>query len=177
MPDPLRRRYIMQPVDGGILRLDTETGAMSMCAKRGAAYSCEPVQDDRSSQKDLERLTAENRDLRGEIKRMEEIMGLGGTPGGAQPVPPTGPRTGQAGRGQPHAEREVGDVQPPAHVVRHVRPGHAVADLHRPGVRPDQRDGAEDEHPGVEHPPALGRLVQRQAEEPVVARHPFDLHR
>ena len=67
-------RYNMQPADGGILRLDTETGAMSMCAKRGSGYSCEPVHDDRSGQKELERLTAENRDLRGEIGRASRLF-------------------------------------------------------------------------------------------------------
>ena len=79
-------RYIMQPVDGGALRMDSETGAMSLCTMRGGAFACEPVQDERTSQKEAERLTTENRELKAEIKRLEEMLGLGekpqaGTPG------------------------------------------------------------------------------------------------
>lgn len=92
-------RYIMQPVDGGALRMDSETGAMSLCTRRNGAFACEPVQDERTAQKELERLGTENRELKGEIKRMEEMLGLGDKPQAG--APGTGP--GQ----QPSEERPV----------------------------------------------------------------------
>lgn len=38
-------RYTMSPIDGGFLRLDTETGAVSICSKRGEQWRCEPATD------------------------------------------------------------------------------------------------------------------------------------
>jgi hypothetical protein len=84
-------RYTMTPADGGFLRLDTETGAVSMCAKkdRDGQWTCEPLPDAAAAQKrDLERLEAENKALKDEIRQMEEIMGLDdkkpGEPGSTQ---------------------------------------------------------------------------------------------
>lgn len=73
-------RYTMTPADGGFLRLDTVTGAVSMCAKRDreGQWACEPLPDAAAAQKrDLERLEAENKALKDEIRQMEEILGLG----------------------------------------------------------------------------------------------------
>jgi hypothetical protein len=71
-------RYTMTPVDGGFLRLDTETGDMALCQRKGATWSCEAMADSsRSLQKEFDRLAAENKELRAEIKRLEEIAGLG----------------------------------------------------------------------------------------------------
>ena len=60
-------RYILQPVDGGVLRMDTESGAISLCVKRGTAVACEPVPDERSGQKEVERLATENRELKAKL--------------------------------------------------------------------------------------------------------------
>ncbi len=101
-------RYIMQPVDGGALRMDSETGAMSLCSRRTGAYVCEPVQDERTSQKETERLTTENRELKAEIKRLEEMLGLGEKPqAGNQPgnSPGTSP-------GNPQSEERPVSRQP-----------------------------------------------------------------
>lgn len=70
-------RYIMQTVDGGFLRMDTETGAMSMCLKRGATFACDAVADERTASKEVDRLAIENRELKAEIKRLEHLLGLG----------------------------------------------------------------------------------------------------
>lgn len=67
-------RYTLQPIDGGFLRMDTETGAMSLCTKRGAAVACEPVADQRASQGEVDRLMQENRALREDLKRLEELV-------------------------------------------------------------------------------------------------------
>ena len=70
-------RFIMQPVDGGVVRMDTETGAISMCVKRGTAFGCEPVEDKAVTGKEIERLTKANSDLRADVKRLEDMLELG----------------------------------------------------------------------------------------------------
>ena len=80
-------RFVMQPVDDGFLRMDSETGAMSMCMRKAGAFACEAIPDDRGAAKEpaakeQERLAAENQLLRAEIKRLEEMLGLGDKPGG-----------------------------------------------------------------------------------------------
>ncbi|WP_371348796.1 hypothetical protein [Ancylobacter sp. IITR112] len=42
-------RFSMQPVEGGLMRLDTRTGAMSFCSQRAQAWVCEAVPDDRAA--------------------------------------------------------------------------------------------------------------------------------
>ncbi|MEW5965349.1 MAG: hypothetical protein AB1749_17560 [Pseudomonadota bacterium] len=87
-------RYRMSPTDGGFVRLDTQTGAMALCAKRDQGWSCTAMADDQASQRQrIETLEAENKALRDEIKRLEEVLGVGeskpGT-GAAPPAPPGG---------------------------------------------------------------------------------------
>lgn len=80
-------RYTMTPADGGFLRLDTETGALALCAKKSDAWACEPMPDTQQSQaRELERLQAENKALKDEIRRMEDVMGLGEPKPGQPPV-------------------------------------------------------------------------------------------
>ncbi len=67
-------RYAMQPVEGGILRLDTETGQMALCTKSGTGLVCEPVQEPAANDRDADRIAAENRDLKAEIKRLEDLL-------------------------------------------------------------------------------------------------------
>lgn len=80
-------RYTMSPAEGGFVRLDTETGAMALCAKKDNQWACDAMPDVQAAQRrDVERLEADNKALKDEIRRMEEIMGLGDTkPGGAGP--------------------------------------------------------------------------------------------
>jgi hypothetical protein len=66
-------------------------------------------------------------------------------------------------------EREVGDVQAPAHVIGHVRQDHAVHDLVRPGVGADERHRRQHRHPRVEEQVAVGRQHERPPEEPRIA--------
>ena len=75
-------RYTMQPVDGGFLRLDTQTGAVSMCRPgTGGAVTCQPSQTDPGQPGDVARLRAEISELKAEVKRLEAIAGLGGRGG------------------------------------------------------------------------------------------------
>lgn len=89
-PAPAREtpgRFAMQPIDGGFMRLDTQTGAVSVCRPgTGNLVLCQPAQDEQqATAKELGRLRTENTELKAEVKRLQEIAG-------AQPGPPvTGP--------------------------------------------------------------------------------------
>ena len=64
---PASGRYTMAPVDGGFLRMDTDTGAVSLCAKKAAAWNCETVPDDyKAMQQENEALKRELSELRRE---------------------------------------------------------------------------------------------------------------
>lgn len=41
--------FTMQPVEGGLMKLDTRTGAMSFCSNRAGAWACEVVPEDRAA--------------------------------------------------------------------------------------------------------------------------------
>jgi hypothetical protein len=78
-------RFVMSPVDGGFARLDTETGAMSLCkaqpqdAASPSGWACQPMGDTTAdAQAKTRKLEAENKDLRAEVKRMEDLLGLNG---------------------------------------------------------------------------------------------------
>lgn len=65
-------RYQMQNTDDGVLRLDTATGAMSLCKDSDGAWSCAVIADDGiSDAADVEALRAENRKLRDRIAVLE----------------------------------------------------------------------------------------------------------
>lgn len=75
-------RFTMSPVDGGFVRLDTESGAMALCnaqprdtTNASGQWACQPMGD---ASADVRKLEAENKDLRAEIKRMEDLLGLNG---------------------------------------------------------------------------------------------------
>jgi hypothetical protein len=58
-------RFTFQPIEGGLLRLDGETGQVSHCLRSGESYACRAVADDRAAlQEEIERLRRENDALR-----------------------------------------------------------------------------------------------------------------
>ncbi len=58
-------RFTFQPLEGGLMRLDTETGQVSHCTKAGDSFACRSVADDRAALMDeIERLKRENEQLR-----------------------------------------------------------------------------------------------------------------
>jgi hypothetical protein len=75
-------RFTMHPADGGVLRLDTQTGVLSMCRQSGGSWSCAMMPDDRAAVTDeIERLKAENRELNSAVKRLEDMAGVPAEPG------------------------------------------------------------------------------------------------
>ncbi|MCB1506963.1 MAG: hypothetical protein KDJ47_18500 [Hyphomicrobiaceae bacterium] len=97
-------RFSMTPTDGGgFIRLDTQTGAMALCSGKEGEWACKAMPDDQKSLNDrIAKLEEENRSLRDENKRLEDVLGLnpdakpkdgaGAVPGapqdGGPPVPP-----------------------------------------------------------------------------------------
>jgi hypothetical protein len=71
-------RYRLTPADGGtFLRLDTETGATSVCRRTEGGWACETAADDRRAlETEIDRLAAENTELKSAVKRLEGLLGL-----------------------------------------------------------------------------------------------------
>lgn len=62
-------RYALSPTgDGGVLRLDTKTGAVSTCSNSGAGWACYGVPDERAAlDAEIGRLQAENEKLKTQL--------------------------------------------------------------------------------------------------------------
>lgn len=59
-------RFSMAPAEGGgVVRLDTETGAMSHCTTKDSSWQCKPIAEDRS------KLAEDNRKLREELAKLK----------------------------------------------------------------------------------------------------------
>jgi hypothetical protein len=70
-------RYSMSPADGGFVRLDRQTGAMTFCTKSDATWACAPMGDaQQSSNTEIERLEAENKTLKADKRHLEEMLGM-----------------------------------------------------------------------------------------------------
>ena len=59
-------RFVMSPAENGFVRLDTETGAMSLCTRRDEKWVCTLMEDEAKALRD------EVARLHGEVQRLEE---------------------------------------------------------------------------------------------------------
>jgi hypothetical protein len=69
-------RFTMSPADGGgFIRLDTLTGQMSLCTGKDQQWRCTDMADQgRGLAEEIERLRSENKNLKAEIRRIEDSM-------------------------------------------------------------------------------------------------------
>ena len=74
--DTAAGRYTMHQTDEGMLRLDTQTGDVSLCSKANDAWACKPMADERATNQELERLRKENSELRAEVKKLDKMLGV-----------------------------------------------------------------------------------------------------
>ena len=66
-------RYTMTTVEGSVWRLDSATGAMSVCGRKLDHWACESVADDAQALKEeVDRLARENQELRDKLAKAEE---------------------------------------------------------------------------------------------------------
>ena len=84
-PDSENGRYTFSQVPDGMLRLDTRTGAVSLCARKEAGWACNTVPDERQAlENEIARLQREN----GALKKDMLARGLP-LPGGIASAPST----------------------------------------------------------------------------------------
>ena len=87
-PDSDNGRYTFSQVPEGMLRLDTRTGAVSLCAKKETGWACNTVPDERQAlENEVARLQREN----GALKKDMLARGLP-LPGGVASAPSTNQR-------------------------------------------------------------------------------------
>ena len=66
-------RYVLKDVEGGFIRLDTETGAVSHCGLRNETWRCEPVADAQAAlQDEINRLAQENAELAQQLAELDD---------------------------------------------------------------------------------------------------------
>lgn len=91
-------RYTMTPTEKGFIRMDTQTGAMSICSGKEGEWACAAMPDDQKMLQDkIARLEDENRVLKEENRRLEDVLGLGSDDpadgaGSSQSGPPGSPK-------------------------------------------------------------------------------------
>lgn len=67
-PDGERGRFSFTQVAGGLLRLDTRTGQVSLCSRENAGWACRAVPDERAAlEGEIARLQGENAMLKKEM--------------------------------------------------------------------------------------------------------------
>ena len=82
------------------LRLDTQTGAISICQRKDGRWACEAVPDDRRAlETEIDRLATENSELKGAVRRLEELLAL--------PDPEPGRTTSAAAKFRLPSEEDV----------------------------------------------------------------------
>lgn len=91
-------RYTLNKVDNGYLRLDQQTGHVSLCSRRDLGWSCHPVPDERSAlEEEIARLQRDNAALK------KDMLARGITPPGT-PQAKAQPKTEPDGKSPTDAE-------------------------------------------------------------------------
>jgi hypothetical protein len=83
-PDNDGGRYSLNKVQGGFVRLDTQSGQVSLCSERSVGWTCQAVPEDRAVlENEIGRLRSENAALKKDI--LSHGLAL---PTGIMPEPP-----------------------------------------------------------------------------------------
>ncbi len=73
-PPPATGRFIFSRVDGGILRLDSLSGQVTLCSQRSAGWACQAVPEQRAAfDSEVARLKAEVDSLKTEIAALRAV--------------------------------------------------------------------------------------------------------
>ncbi len=107
-------RFTMSPAEGGgFVRLDTETGRMALCHRRDGEWGCHDLAEPgRGLDDEIDRLRADNKRLKAEIREMEEIM-LGDKRRGAthgRSGPNSGPNSSSGAELKLPSEQDIENV-------------------------------------------------------------------
>ncbi len=87
VPDPKAEeggRFSMSPAPNGVIRLDTQTGAMALCTGAAGQWSCQDMNDSqRTLIAEIDKLRAENKSLKDQVDQMDQNLGLNDDGGGS----------------------------------------------------------------------------------------------
>jgi hypothetical protein len=82
--DTARGRYTMSPTKDGVVRLDTQTGAMALCQRQNDGWACKDMDDSQSLLlKEIDKLKSENEMLKSEVEDLDKSLGLSDAPSDA----------------------------------------------------------------------------------------------
>ncbi len=82
--------FSLQAVEGGVLKLDTRSGALSFCSAKAGAYVCEAVPEDRAAlEAEISRLQARIAELEKSRAGVPDIMAPPAAKEGAPDAPMT----------------------------------------------------------------------------------------
>jgi hypothetical protein len=74
-PDTENGRYALSPVNDGVIRLDTRTGAVSTCNNTGTGWACYTTPDERAAfDAEIGRLQGDNEKLRAQLAAREPTV-------------------------------------------------------------------------------------------------------
>lgn len=66
-------RFSFQTVEGGLLRLDSQSGQVAFCGPRSAGWTCQPVPEERAAlEQEIARLQDQTEKLRGDLAALRE---------------------------------------------------------------------------------------------------------
>jgi hypothetical protein len=74
-------RYVLEKVEQGFLRLDSETGAMALCTAKAGVWECDAIKDQGLDlTAELDRLRADNEKLKARVAELEKGGGASKLP-------------------------------------------------------------------------------------------------
>jgi len=104
---PAAPGFTLQPVEGGVLKLDTGSGALSFCSAKGGAWVCEAVPEDRRAlEEEIARLQARIAELEQGGRRSGGVPDIMAPPLSSRPSPPGEEGSAGQGTGESMAEAE-----------------------------------------------------------------------